>query len=214
MTTSILIADSQQLVREGLREILAGQPELEVIGEASDGRAAVAFACEKRPDIAIVEEQIRNLSGVETVRQIRAQSPGTGCIVLSAAREGAQVRLALLAGATGFVPKDSSSRDLVDAVRAVATGRSYLAPTLADHVVHALRAPAGDVTAGGGELTRRQRQVLQLIAEGLSTKEIAGELGISIKTAMTHRAKLMGRVGIRKASSLVRYAIREGIVSA
>ena len=120
----------------------------------------------------------------------------------------------MLAGAAGFVSKDSSAEDLVEAVHTVCQGRSYLAPTVADQVVNALRAPNDGKNGANGELTRRPREVLQLIAEGLSTKEIALELGISSKTAQTHRAKLMLRVGVRKASALVRYAIREGIVSA
>jgi DNA-binding NarL/FixJ family response regulator len=212
--TSVLIVDSLQLVREGLRAILAAQPGLEVTGEAADGRGAVAFAREHHPDVVVLEEQLRRLSSAETVRRIREESPTTACIVLSGVEGDSQVRQALLSGATGFVPKSSSSAELLDAIRAVARGRSYLAPALADHVVSALRATGRGTAGPEGELTNRQREVLQLIAEGLSTKEIAEELGISVKTAQTHRAKLMGRVGIRKASSLVRYAIREGIVSA
>jgi len=214
MKTSILIVDSQQLVREALKMVLSSQDDMEVIGDVADGRTAVAEAREKRPDVAIVEGQLPRLSGIEAIRQIREESPRTACVVLSSLSSSAQVYPALVAGAAGFVPKDSSASDLVEAVRTVCQGRSYLAPSVADQVVNALRAPSEGGTRPQSELTNRQRQVLQLIAEGLSTKEIAHELGISIKTAQTHRAKLMGRVGIRKASALVRYAIREGIVSA
>jgi DNA-binding NarL/FixJ family response regulator len=215
MKTSILIVDSQQLMREGLRALLARHEEFEVISDVADGRSAVTVAVQKHPDVAIVEDQLPRLSGIEAVRRIREDSPRTACIVLSALAGSAQVRQALLAGASGFLPKDAPASNLVDAVQTVAQGRSYLAPAIADSVMHALRSPGGGTGGGAGaDLTGRQREVLQLIAEGLSTKEIASELGISIKTAQTHRAKLMGRVGIRKASALVRYAIREGIVSA
>ncbi len=214
MKTSILIVDSQQLVREGIRAILATHPELEVIGDVADGRSAVTAAIQQKPDIVIIEGQLPRLSGIEAIRRIREESPRTACIVFSTLQGSGQVRQALLAGAAGFLPKDSSSRELMDAISTVSQGRSYIAPAVADQVVSALRSPADRTPGGGWDLTNRQREVLQLIAEGLSTKEIAHELGISIKTAQTHRAKLMGRVGIRKASGLVRYAIREGIISA
>ena len=214
MKTSILIVDSQQLVREGLRAILASHDDLQVMGDVADGRSAVTLASEERPDVVIIEGQLPRLSGIEAIRRIREESPQTACVVLWSVQGSTQVRQALLAGAAGFVSKDSSAQNLVEAVRTVCKGRSYLAPTVADQVVNALRAPSDGKGGTSGELTNRQREVLQLIAEGLSTKEIAVELGISIKTAQTHRAKLMLRVGVRKASALVRYAIREGIVSA
>ncbi|MEE2673812.1 MAG: response regulator transcription factor [Myxococcota bacterium] len=214
MDISILIADSQQLVREGLRAILASHNGLKVIGDVADGRSAVTLASDEKPDVVIIEGQLPRLSGIEAIRQIREESPRTACIVLWSVQGSTQVRQALLAGAAGFVSKDSSAKDLLEAVRTVSQGRSYLAPTVADQVVNALRTPTDGKSGPTGELTSRQREVLQLIAEGLSTKEIAEELGISIKTAQTHRAKLMLRVGVRKASALVRYAIREGIVSA
>ena len=213
MRCSILIVNSQQLMREGLRAILAGECELEVIGDAGDGRTALEIATAEKPEILLIESQLPRLSGIETIRRIREALPKTACIVMSAVHAPAQVREALLAGAAGFVPLDSSAESLLEAIRTVRAGRSYLAPSMADHVVDAIRSPMDPDGAGTG-LTSRQREVLQLIAEGLSTKEIADELGISEKTVQTHRAKLMGRTGIRKASSLVRYAIREGIVTA
>lgn len=214
MKTSILIVDSQRLVREGLRQILSAEPEFEVVGDIADGREAVRIACEKEVDVVIVEGQLPRLSGIEAVRRIRAERPSTACVVLSTLQGSLQVREALLAGAAAFVPKDSPSRDLIEAVRTVRLGRSYLAPAVADQVVNALRSSADKANQPTGQLTPRQSEVLRLIAEGLSTKEVADELGISVKTAQTHRAKLMGRVGVRKASALVRYAIREGVVTA
>ena len=213
METSVLIADSQRIVREGLRQILAAQPGIEVVAEAADGREAVAAARASKPDVALVEGQLPRLCAVEAIRAIREESPRTRCIVLSAHGSAEHVRQALLAGAHGFLPKDSSASELVEAIRTVRAGRSYLAPALADQVVGAITSRT-EGSPGRTGLTRRQREVLQLIAEGLSTKEIAAELGISLKTAQTHRANLMFKVGVHKASGLVRYAIREGLVSA
>jgi len=213
METSILIADSQRMIRQGLRGILAVYPEFRVVAEAEDGREAVELAREREPDVALVESHLPRLCGIETVRRIRRETPRTRCIVLSSQEGPGQVRNALLAGAFGFVPKTSSAEDLVDAIRRVRRGSSYLSPATADQVVSAITsrvAGSFDQT----DLTSRQREVIQLIAEGMSTKEIAVELGISVKTAQTHRANLMEKVGVHKASGLVRYAIREGIVSA
>lgn len=211
--TSIIIADSQRLIREGLREILGAVPEFEVIGEAANGREAVDLVAAKRPDVVVIESQLPRLSGIEAVRRICETNRGTACIVVSTAYGPVHVKQALVAGASGFVPKDAAAQDLVDAVWSVRSGRSYLAPAVADQVVSALKAPSGSLSGPNGDLTTRQREVLQLIAEGLSTKEIANELGISLKTAQTHRANVMGRVGVHKVSGLVRFAIREGIVS-
>jgi len=213
METRVLVVDEQQIVREGLRRILETQPELKVVGEASDGREATTLAAELRPDVVVLELQLPRLSGIDTIRQIRDADSSVRCIVLSTHQSGRRVREALMAGASGYVPKSSASKDLVDAIQTVRAGRSYLAPAVADHLVSSL---TGGMRPSSGEpdLTHRQRQVLQLIAEGLSTKEIATELGISLKTAQTHRAKLMHKVGVHKASGLVRFAIREGIVAA
>jgi len=212
--TTIVVADSQRLVREGLRRILDAVPEFEVVGEAANGREVVELVLAKRPDVVVVEGQLPRLSGIEAVRQIRERCRSTACVVIATPHGPGQVRQALVAGASGYVPKLASAEDLVEAVRTVRMGRSYLAPTVADQVVSALKSPLDASSESAGDLTTRQREVLQLIAEGLSTKEIANELGISLKTAQTHRANVMDRVGVHKVSNLVRYAIREGIVSA
>lgn len=213
MTTSILIADEQRMIRDGLRGILAVKPDLRVVTEAADGPEAVARARECDPDIALIELHLPLLSGLDAIRSIRAANPRTRCIALSTRQTPERVREALLAGAAAFVSKNSAACELLDAIEAVRAGRSYLAPAVAESVVSAITRRAVVPDPEQTELTDRQRQVLQLIAEGLSTKEIATQLGISIKTAQTHRAKLMSKVGVHKASGLVRYAIREGIVA-
>ena len=214
MYTKIMVVDSQRLVREGLSRILESEPDFEVVATATNGREAVELAFEKRPDIVVIDRQLPRLCGTEAVRRIRESNQAIACIVISSLDGPNQVKQALTAGASGFVPKDASAADLVEAVNTVRQGRSYLAPTLADQVISALTSPAEAGSGGVDELTARQREVLQLIAEGLSTKEIARELGISLKTAQTHRANVMDRVGVHKVSSLVRLAIREGLVAA
>ena len=209
----IVIVDGRKLVRDGLRAILTQSEDFEVVGEAADGREALDVIRAETPDVAIIDAQLPRLSGIELVRRLRQESSSTVCIVVSTHGSPTQVRQALGAGASGFLPADSAARDLVDAVRTVRAGRSYLG-AVSDQVVSVLMAPEKSSGAIAADITARQREILQLIAEGLSTKEIATELGISDKTVETHRARLMCRLGIRKASSLVRYAIREGIVSA
>lgn len=212
MQTSLLIADSQRIVREGLRAVLEREPGLTVVAAAKDGRDAVAAAAEKRPDVALVETHLPRLSGIEAIRRIREVSASTRCIALSGQDGPCDVKQALVAGALGFVPKNASASELVEAIRSVRGGRAYLAPSIADDIVDTVTSGRG--MPGRPGITSRQREVLQLIAEGMSTPEIAAELGISIKTAQTHRANLMGKIGVRKAAGLVRFAIREGIIAA
>jgi len=213
MTISILIVDSQQLVRAGLREILSRQEDFEIAGDIGDAPSAIALAARSRPNVVIIEDRQPGLSGIEAIRRIRAESTQTACIVLTDAEGTLQVRQAIVAGASGFLAKNASVADLIEAVRTVARGGSYLSPAATNQVIDTFRAPAHESLGSSSLLTSRQQEVLRLIAEGMSTKEIAAELGISEKTAQTHRAKLMGRTGIRKASGLVRYAIREGLVA-
>lgn len=213
METKILLVEEQQIVREGLRRILETQSDLSVVAETGDGREAVALAAEVRPDVVLIEIHLPRLGGIDVIRRIREAHPDARCIVLSTNQSRSRVREALMAGASGYVPKSAGSKELADAIQSVRAGRSYLAPAVADDLISAITANAGS-HHGETDLTSRQNQVLQLVAEGLSTKEIAAELGISLKTAQTHRAKLMHKLGVHKASGLVRYAIREGIVTA
>lgn len=212
--TSILLVDEHRMFRDGLRCLLEDHGDLQVVAEAGDGREAVRVACEKRPDLVLIELHLPRLSGLEAIRYIRKESPATRCIVVSTHGGQGQVKEALLAGATGYVPKSSPARELVDAIESVRSGRPYLAPSVAEHVVKAITSMQPGFEGDAAELSGREREVLQLIAEGLSTREIAKELGISVKTVQTHRANLMQKTGVHKASSLVRYAIREGFVSA
>jgi DNA-binding NarL/FixJ family response regulator len=212
--TILLVADAQRLVREGLRALIAKRWRLEAICEAEDGRAAVEIATQERPHVVVINSEMPELSGLEAVRRIRASNPRCRCIVMLSTGSAAHVRQALMAGASALVAMSSGARELIDAIEAVRGGRRYLPASLGGYVAEALGTSNAVVEPGANGLTDRQRRVLQLIAEGMSTRQIAGELRISPKTAQTHRAKLMGRLGIHKVSSLVRFAVREGIVGA
>lgn len=214
MHTTILVADGQRIFREGLRAILAQRPELQVVAEAADGRTAVDLALAQRPHVAVIDAQIPHLPGFEVVRRIREGCPSTRCVMISGHETPGLVRQALLAGADGFVPKTAAAAELIEGIRRVRLGGSYLAPSVADSVVAVFRVEPGGAKGGAQLLSRRQREVLQLIAEGWSTPRIAVQLGITLKTAQTHRQVLMRKVGVHKASDLVRFAIREGLVAA
>lgn len=213
MTTRILVADDHRILREGIRRILEADPELSVVAEADTGEEAVRLAIEQTPDVAVIDVTMPRLGGIEAIRRIRSAAPRTRCLALSMHETHFQVTQALQAGATGYVVKNASAAEFIEAVRATAQGKSYLSPSIAHCVVEAIVRPHGGSTSLVSQLSGREREVLQLIAEGLSSKEIAAALGVSLKTIETHRSNLMGKLNIRKASKLVRIAINEGLVS-
>jgi DNA-binding NarL/FixJ family response regulator len=215
LPTKVLLADAEHLVRAGLRRIIESRDDVEIVAEARDGSEAVARCIETQPDIAILELQLPNLSGVAAIRRIVAQEHAPRCMVISSRETRGYVHQALRAGAMGYLLKSATVEAFHEALSVVKEGRFYLSPTIAHHVVDAFT--GGTMRSGDSGLdllTQRETEVLQLIAEGLSSKEIAAQLGVSPKTAETHRASLMDKLGIHKASSLVRFAIREGLVTA
>lgn len=212
MSTTILLADDHRIVREGLRQLLNANDALEVIGEADDGEEAVRIAEAESPDLAILDIWMPRLSGIDAIRRI-TKSRNTRCIALSMHDSRTYVEEALRAGASGYVVKNSATEDLFDAITAVRAGRSYLSPAVAQQVVEAITRPGDNTVSAASALTGREREVLQLIAEGHSSKEIAGLLGVSLKTIESHRANLMEKLNIHKVSSLVRFAIRSGLVA-
>ncbi len=212
MTTTILLADDHRIVREGLRQLLDAQDAFEVIAEADDGEEAVQIAEAQQPDIAIMDIWMPRLSGIDAIRRI-SKTRGTRSIALSMHDSRTYVEEALRAGASGYVVKSSATEDLFEAISAVRAGRSYLSPAVAQQVVEAITRPGDTSASAAAVLTGREREVLQLIAEGHSSKEIAGLLGVSLKTIESHRANLMEKLNIHKVSSLVRFAIRSGLVS-
>src|SRR5690606_36903964 len=211
-STRILLADDHEMVRDGLRLLIQSRSDLEVVAEASDGREAVELARSHRPDVAVLDLWMPYLSGVEATRQIVRAGP-TRVLVLTMHESWTHVREALLAGALGYVVKRAAAAQLLEAVDAVRAGRAFMSPAISHHMVEAVRGGEAGREAPLAMLTEREREVLQLVAEGLSSKEIAAQLGLSVKTAETHRANLMGKLNVRKTSGLVRFAIREGLVA-
>ncbi len=212
MTTTILLADDHRIVREGLRQLLNANDAFEVVAEADDGEEAVQIAETLQPDIAIMDIWMPRLSGIDAIRRI-SKTRATRSIALSMHDSRTYVEEALRAGASGYVVKSSATEDLFEAIAAVRAGRSYLSPAVAQQVVEAITRPGDTSTSAAAVLTGREREVLQLIAEGHSSKEIAGLLGVSLKTIESHRANLMEKLNIHKVSSLVRFAIRSGLVA-
>lgn len=212
MAIRVLIADDHLLFRAGIRRILASLEDMEVVGEAADGDEAIRLTADHQPDVVLVDIAMPGLSGIETARRIRANQPRSRVIILSMHEHEQYVVGALQAGAVGYLLKNASPQELETAVRAAARGETFISPAIAKYVIEDYVRRAGREESPE-RLTRRQREILQLIAEGLTTKAIAQKLGISTKTVETHRAELMDRLGIHDVAGLVRYAIRTGLVT-
>lgn len=209
----ILLADDHGVVRQGLRKLFEAQKDFEVVGEAADGLEAVELTGRLAPDVVVMDVWMPRLSGVEATRRIVRSGAPTRVLILSMHKARSYVEEVLRAGASGYVLKDTPASEVMTAIRAVKQGECYLSPAITQQVVDALTHPGDLESSPLASLTDREREVLQLIAEGLSSKEIAAQIGVSLKTVEAHRANLMEKLGIHKVSSLVRFAIREGLVS-
>lgn len=210
MPVEVLLADDHQLVRQGLKALLEREG-FNVVAEAADGHEAVRMAEKHHPQVAVVDLVMPLLNGVDAVREIQRVSPDTKTIVLTMLTENHYLLEALKSGAKGYVMKTHASEDLVQAIREAARGRTYLSPEVSQTVVKAYQDKVG---LRPDPLSPRERQVLQLIAEGKSTKEVAVVLHISVKTAETHRTRIMEKLDIHETAGLVRYAIRRGLTQA
>jgi two-component system, NarL family, response regulator NreC len=211
--TTIVLADDHHVVRQGLRVLLEGQPDFQLVGEAGDGLEAVQLTERLKPDVLIIDLMMPSLNGLEATRQIGQRSSHTRVVILSMHANEAYVLEALRNGAAGYVLKDSSAADLVQAVREVVAGRRYLSAPLSERAIAAYIQKASDVALDPYEmLTNREREVLHLAAEGRTNAEIADQLSISPRTAETHRANLMHKLGLRTHTDLIRYALRRGIL--
>jgi DNA-binding NarL/FixJ family response regulator len=213
----IFIADDHAVVRHGLRALLEARPGWTVAGEASDGREAVEKVRELKPDVVVMDLSMPQLGGLEATREILSEAPRTAVLILSVSESEELVRQVVSSGARGFVLKSDTGVDLIDAVNELSQGRPFFSARLADFILQGyLRSAedsAGAPPIASAGLTSREREVLLLVADGQSNKEVAASLGIGVKTAEAHRANLMRKLGVRSVSELVRYAIRNKLLS-
>ena len=206
----ILLADDHAMVRKGFRLILAAQPDMEIVAEAGNGREAVELAEKLHPDVVVMDVAMPELNGIEATRRLMASSPRTRVLALSMHKDSVYVREILRAGARGYLLKESIDSDLVNAVRAVAKGDGYLSPGVSDAVLSDYRR---HVTDPLDLLTSREREVLQLIAEGKTNKEIANMLNLSLYTVDTHRTHILQKLNLHSVPEVILYAVRKGIIS-
>ena len=211
---TIALADDHKVVRQGLRALMEAEPDFSVVGEAGDGLEALRLVEQLSPNVLVLDLMMPGLNGLEVARQLSKRSPNIRIVVLSMYSNEAYVLEALSNGASAYVLKDSSSADLVHAVREVSAGRRYLSPPLSDRAIEAYQEKAKAATLDKYEmLTTREREVLQLAAEGHTSTDIAARLGISSRTAEAHRSNLMHKLGMHTQADLIRYALRRGIIA-
>jgi DNA-binding NarL/FixJ family response regulator len=208
---SILLADDHRMVAEALKSLLT--PEFELVDVVEDGRALVAAARKLRPDVIVADITMPHLNGLDALPKLKKDNPSVKVVFLTMHKDVAYARRALESGASGFVLKHSAPAELVDAIRAALDGKTYLTPALAGEVLQAMRRDPEKARSPGASLTPRQREILQLRAEGRSAKEIGAALGISARTVEFHKYQMMESLGLRATAELVHFAIKHGIVA-
>lgn len=213
----VLLADDHHLVRAGIRALLQSLPDVEIVAEAGNGQEALAALLRNKPDIALIDISMPGLNGLELAARATREVPETRIVILSVHGDASHVAQALRAGAKGYLVKDAAADELPILIRSVMRGETYLSPSISRHVVEGFLGRSSalppESTDAPALLTPRQREILQLVAEGRSTKEIATLLELSVKTVETHRAQIMERLDIHDLAGLVRYAVRAGLVS-
>jgi DNA-binding NarL/FixJ family response regulator len=211
----VLLADDHALMRRGIRDLLEGDKEIEVVGEAADGREATQLTQKLKPDVLIMDLTMPELNGLDAIRHIRKDCPEVELLVFSMHDSEELIREVFSAGARGYVLKSDAALYLIDAVRSLAEGKPFFTPRISEAILHSLTAvgshPRGEPSAKG-PLSSREREILQLLAENKSNKEIATRLGISVRTVETHRRSVMQKLNANSIVELVHYAIRNGIV--
>ncbi len=217
-TMRVLIADDHEIVRKGLRSILDGQKECQVVGEAADGRNAVSMAKDLTPDVVVMDLSMPSLNGLEATRQILKMRPQTKVLILTMHESDPLIREVLDAGARGYILKTDAGRDLLAAIEALRRNKTFFTSRVAQMILDGFLKgdprSVSDTQPKAGRLTARQREIVQLLAEGKSSKEVAVALGLSVKTAETHRANIMRKLDCHCVSEVVRYAIRNKIIEA
>ena len=209
----VVLVDDHALVRQGFRRILEDDPELQVVGEASNGLDAIGLVKKTDPDVVVMDMAMPEMNGLHATMELMKQRPGTKVLILSMYSEEQYVRNALDAGAKGYILKNAIENDLTRAVKAVASGEQYLAPELSSLLIRAMQTGGFEKTSDPYDrLTQREKQVLQLIAHGKSNKEIAVMLDLSVNTVAVHRANLMSALGVHKTAELVLFAVKKGLV--
>ena len=209
---SVLVADDHSVVREGVRRLIEGESDIQLCGEAADGREVLEQVEAHRPNVVILDITMPCLSGLETLERVRSKHPDIKTILLSIHADPPMIQNAISLGVDGYLLKNARSSEILSAIRAVTRGGSYFSPPVAKEIVAQIREPRPATEQPFKLLSGREREVLHLIAEGLSAKEIAVELSISNKTVEAHRTSMMRKLGVRKATELVRYAVRHGLI--
>lgn len=211
----IVLADDHTVMRSGLRLLLERQENLQVVGEAADGKQAVAIAEAEKPDVVVMDIAMPHLNGVEAARQIAAKNPQTAIVILSMHSDESYVIRSLKAGARAYLLKDSAETDLIDAIRAITEGKSFFSPAVRQLLKEDYMRQLAEMGAEDSYdlLTTREREVLQLVAEGKSNKEVANLLNLSLYTVETHRTHILQKLNLHSVPELILYAVRKGIIS-
>ena len=211
----ILLADlDHQIIRQGLRTLIDSEPDMKVVAEATNGRQAVEMAAEWTPQVIVMDVAMPELNGLDATRKIMAEQPGAKVVALTAYSDERMATQMLGAGAAGYVAKGSAFREVADAIRSVVADKVYVSPTIAQNLIEGHRRPTqGEGTSATASLSPREREVLQLMAEGLATKQVAMHLHLSVKTIETHRRNLMEKLNLYSVAELTKYAIRERLTT-
>ena len=214
MTIRVILADDHQILREGLRALLESENNIEVIAEAENGREAVSLVKKLSPDVVLIDVAMPDMNGVDATLKISKLAPDSLVLALSGHSDGFYVKGMLEAGAKGYLLKDVASQELITAINTISKGQIYVSPSVTDTlVVDYLQRVKGEIGADSKILSAREREVLQLVAEGNSTNQIADSLHLSNRTIESHRKRIMDKLGLRSIAELTKYAIREGITS-
>ena len=214
MSIRVLLGDDHRIMREGLRSLLEKEPDIELVGEAEDGRSTLELASRLKPQVVVMDISMPDLNGIDATRKLLEKLPSVKVLALSMHTDQRFIEGMLRAGATGYLPKDCASEELVRAIRTVLSNQTYLSPSIADVVRrdYLSQRREADISVSG-VLTEREREVLQLMAEGKNTKEIASRLQVSVKTIETFRQHIMQKLNLHSLAELTKYAIREGLTS-